>query len=170
MVATLNQRGGPFGLVVTGQAESWLPAIEQIVGANVVVPYKVNDDKELLEVVSSGIADAAVLDDEADWCVDVLQMLRMIRRVDSLFPVVVVTERCDRRLLEGALRLTAFSVVAKPLELEEFLRQISRIMARLDEFLWSGGRPPTRPRLCRPREGGAQALVKARQAESSGFD
>ena len=139
MVATLNQRGGPFGLVVTGEAESWLPAVEQIVGPNVVVPYKVNDNKELLEVVRSGVADAAVLDDGADWQMDILQILRMIRRLDSLLPVVVVTSRSDRRLLEGALRLTAFSVVAKPLELEEFLRQIRRIMVRLDEFLRGEG-------------------------------
>ena len=139
MVAALNQRGGPFGLVVTGEAESWLPAVEQIVGPNVVVPYKVNDDRELLDVVGSGVADAAVLDDEADWCMDILHMLRMIRRLDRLLPVVVVTARRDRRLLEGALRLTAFSVVAKPLELEEFLRQIRRIMVRLDEFLRGEG-------------------------------
>jgi len=135
MVAALNQHGGPFGLVVTGEAESWLPAVEQIVGPNVVVPYKVNDDRELLDVVESGLADAAVLDDEAEWCMDVLQLLRMIRRLDRLLPVVVVTARRDRRLLEGALRLTAFSVVAKPLELEEFLRQIQRMMIRLDRFL-----------------------------------
>ena len=139
MVAALNQRGGPFGLVVTGEAESWLPAVEQIIGPNVVVPYKVNNDKELLDVVGSGVADAAVLDDETGWCADVLQLLRMIRRLDRLLPVVVVTARRDRRLLEGALRLTAFSVVAKPLELEEFLRQIQRIMVRLDEFLHGEG-------------------------------
>ena len=139
MVASLNQRGGPIGLVVTGEAESWLPAVEQIVGPNVVVPYKVSGDRELLDVVRSGAADAAVLDDEADWCMDILQMLRMIRRLDRLLPVVVVTARRDRRLLEGALRLTAFSVVVKPLELEEFLRQIRRIMVRLDEFLRGEG-------------------------------
>ena len=85
MVATLNQRGGPFGLVVTGEAESWLLAVEQIVGPNVVVPYKVNDNKELLEVVRSGVADAAVLDDEADWQMDILQILRMIRRLVPTF-------------------------------------------------------------------------------------
>lgn len=135
MVAALKQREEPFGLVVTGEAESWLPALELIVGPDLIVPYKVSDDKELLDVVQSGLADAAVLDDEAQWAVDVLQLLRMIRRLDTSLPVVVVTARTDRQLLENALRLTAFSVVAKPLALEELLRQICRIMARLDDIL-----------------------------------
>ena len=62
----------------------------------------------------------------------------MIRRLDSDLPVVVVTKRRDRRLLEDALRLTAFSVVVKPLALEEFLRQIQRMMARIDRTLRDG--------------------------------
>jgi len=135
MVATLNKRREPFGLVVTGQAEEWLPALERIVGADWLVTYKADSDGELLEVVGSGVADAAVLDDTVDWPLDVLQVLRMIRRVDALFPVVVVSGRTDRLWLEDAMRLAAFSVVTRPLELEELLRQIQRIMRRLDEML-----------------------------------
>ena len=52
--------------------------------------------------------------------------------------MVVVTRRRDRRWLEHALRLAAFSVVAKPLELEELLRQIQRMMARLSEMTEGG--------------------------------
>ncbi|MCD6364288.1 MAG: response regulator, partial [Planctomycetes bacterium] len=132
MVAAVNQRSGPFGLVVTGEAEDWVGALELIVGPNVLVPYKVSSGPELLDVVQSGTADAAVLDDAAEWSVDVLQLLRMIRRLDAQLPVVVVTARRDRRLLEDALRLTAFSVVVKPLALEELLRQIRRMMIRVD--------------------------------------
>ena len=139
MVATLNERGYPFGLVVTGEAESWLPALEVIIGPEVLRPLKVSDDEELLHVVASGQADAAVLDDAAEWSVDVLRLLRMIRRANELLPVVVVTGRRDRRLLQDALSLAAFSVVVKPLALEELLRQIWRMMDRLDELLRGEG-------------------------------
>lgn len=139
MVATAYNKAynkkAPFGLVVTGEAELWLEALELIVGPDVLVPYKVSNDHELLEVVESGIADAAVLDDEASWAVDVLKLLRMIRRLDDSLPVVVVTARTDRRLLEDALGLAAYSVVAKPLELEELLRQIFGMMRRLEQLL-----------------------------------
>jgi DNA-binding NtrC family response regulator len=135
MVSTATRSGKPFSLLVTGEAESWLPALEQIVGRQVLIARKVTDDHELLEVVSRGTADAAVLDDAAEWRLDVLQLLRMIRRLDAVLPVVVVTSRRDRRWMERALRLAAFSVVTRPLELEELLRQIARMMQRLNQAL-----------------------------------
>ena len=136
MVATLNRRKDPFGLVVSGEAELWTSALGIIVGPELLRTFDVSSDRELLEVVESGQADAAVLDDSAGWGLDVLQLLRMIRRMDTALPVVVVTTRQDRRWLESALRLAVFSVVVRPLELEELLRQIQRIMFRLDAMLY----------------------------------
>jgi len=140
MVSSLQQDAyhGPLGLVVTGEAQWWLPALETIIGPQLLKPVQVDSDRELLDVVRSGHADAAVLDDEARWSVDVLKLLRMIRRLDQELPVVVGTRRRDRRLLEDALRLTAFSVMVKPLALEELLRQIQRMMARIDRTFRRG--------------------------------
>ena len=135
MVLTRDRSRVPFNLVVTGEAETWLPALHQIVGTEYLVPRPVSDDRELLDIVGSGEADAAVLDDATQWRLDALQLLRMIRRINRTLPVVVVTGRRDQHWLEDALRLTAFSVVTRPLELEELLRQIARMMSRLDEML-----------------------------------
>ena len=135
MVAALNQRDRPFNLVVTGEVESWLPALEMIVGPRWLATCNVHGDQELLDVVGSGQPDAAVLDDEADWSIDLLRLLRLIRQVDRLLPVVIVSRRTDRMWLEDALRMTVFSVVVKPLQLEDLLRQIQRLMSRLDQVL-----------------------------------
>ncbi|MGC9453300.1 MAG: response regulator [Phycisphaerae bacterium] len=143
MVGLKTHNRKPFGLVVTGEAETWREVVEQIVGADMLTTYPVTGDRELLNVVESGRVDAAVLDDDAGWVHDVLQLLRMIRRFDTALPVVVVTTRRERRYLENALRLAAFSVVSKPLELEELLRQIQRMMDRLEATLRADyeGRP-----------------------------
>jgi len=135
MVATSRRTGRPLSLVVTGEAESWLPAIEQIVGPQWILPCRVSDDDELLDLVETGLADAAVLDDAIGWKIDVLQLLRMIRRLNAVLPVVIITDRQDRRWLESALRLAVFSVVSRPLGLEDLLRQIQRMMLRLDSML-----------------------------------
>ena len=134
MAAAVTDRRQPLGLVITGEVEFWQSALEQIVGSSLLTTYRARDDRELLEVVGSGLVDAAVLDD-IEGMIDVLQMLRMIRRLNAMLPVVIVTRRSDRRVLETALRLAAFSVVSKPLELEPLLRQIQRIMERLDLML-----------------------------------
>ena len=135
MVHTADNPTRPFGLVVSGEAEGLQPALERIIGPAWLQTYQVGSQNELLEVVESGMADAAVLDDCADWTVDVLQLLRMIRRLDAMFPVVVITRHRDRRYLERALSLKAFSVLAKPLQLEDLLRQVQRIMVRIDVTL-----------------------------------
>lgn len=136
MVAALNKTERPFSLVVTGEAENWRPVLDAIVGPRWLVTFEARNDREVLEVVRSGIADAAVLDDSAELGVEALQLLRMIRRLDAVLPVVVVTtEHPERRWLEDALRLAAFSVVTGPLELEELLRQIQRMMLRINQML-----------------------------------
>lgn len=135
MVLADNSRLKPLQLVVTGEAETWLPALGQIVGQRWLHPRRVRSDHELLEVVRSGQADAAVLDDETPWDLDVLRLLRLIRQVNRSLPVVVVTEHTDRAWLEHALRLAATSVVVKPLELEQLLRQIHTIMSRMERLL-----------------------------------
>lgn len=135
MVAAVNERRSPLALVVTGEAESWRPALQRIVGPRWLKTYAVRGGGELLNVVSSGLADAAVLDEGAELGSDVLQMLRMIRRVDQRLPVVLISSRADRRWMEHALRLAAFSVVSRPLQLEALLRQLQRIMQRMDAML-----------------------------------
>lgn len=138
MVETLHNRRHPFGLVVTGQADFWQDALEKIVGPQWLRTYQVRHGDEVLQVVQSGLADAAVLDDSAELGLDVMQILRMIRRLSADLPVVVVTQQTDRHTLENAMRLAAFSVVSQPLELEELLRQIRRMMIRLDQMLRGG--------------------------------
>ena len=135
MVAAPNERKGPLGLVVTGEARGWQDALDKIVGPSYVRTYRVRGRNELLSMVQHRVADAAVLDDSGELGLDIIQMLRMIRRVDPMLPVVIVTGQPNRRLLEDALRLAAFSVVSRPLELEELLRQVWRMMTRLDEML-----------------------------------
>ena len=134
MVAAPN-RLDPFNLVVTGEAEAWQPALEKIVGPRYLRICLAKSRQDLLELAASGQAHAAVLDDEMDWDLGVLNLLRLVRRVNELLPVVVISSRRDRRWLEDAMRLAVFSVVVRPLALEELLRQIQRMMLRMDELL-----------------------------------
>ena len=138
MVETQSQPSRPFRLVVTGEAGSWLPALEAIVGPQWIEPQPVSSDRELMQVVETRQADAAVLDDEVDWALDILRILRMIRRVDAALPVVVVTQHRDHRRLQAMLELKAHSVVGHPLGFEQLLRQIHGMMVRMDRMLREG--------------------------------
>ena len=148
MVASNKDQRHPLSVVVTGEAQNWGPALERIVGPQLVRPLEARGSQDVLRAVDSGLADAAVIDETPELGQDALQLLRMIRRMNANLPVVVITQRRDRIWLEQALRLSAFSVMAKPLELEALLRQLARMMDRLDRMLRNGppGRPPRRNR------------------------
>ncbi len=144
MVIPSQQTDRPFRLVVTGEAESWLPALAQLIGPEYVQPHKVSDNNELLSIVTARQVDAAVLDDQVEWGLDVLRVLRRIRRVDAQLPVVVVTGHRDRRYLQSALELRAYSVVARPLALEQLLQQIHGMMVHMERMLRED-QPPREP-------------------------
>ncbi|HNX26066.1 MAG TPA: response regulator [Phycisphaerae bacterium] len=135
MVLALKDNSAPLELVVTGEVASWLPALEQVVGPNWLKTRRVRSGHELLEVVRHGRADAAVLDDECDWDLDVLQMLRMLRQLDRSLQVVVVTHHTERQWMEAALKLAAYSVLTKPLGFEPLVRQIHGIMLKMHKQL-----------------------------------
>ena len=146
MVRTDTKPQTPFRLLLTGEANAWLPALEAIVGPRFIQPQRVTSDEELLDVVRDRRVDAAVLDDQVDWAVDVLRLLRLIRRMDARLPVVVVTSHRDRRRMQTMLELHAHSVLGHPVQLEQLLRQIHSMMTRLDEMLRHGLRGPRPPR------------------------
>lgn len=133
MVAAAAQRSRtvPFTLVVSGEAGDYADALAKIIGPLWLQTRRVGSDEEVLQLAQAGRADAVVLDESATQ-LEVLQLLRMIRRLNQVLLVVLLAGRPNRRWLEEALRLAAFSFVTKPLQLEELLVQIHRMMVRLD--------------------------------------
>jgi DNA-binding NtrC family response regulator len=123
----LNRRH--FGLVVSGEARRHAENLRKLLQPHLVDTLGVSNVTELLLVVQQGQVDAAVIDsDQGDQ--DVLKMLRMVRRVNAGLPVVLVIGQANRRFLEGALRLEAFSILHKPVEREDLLIQLRRIVER----------------------------------------
>jgi DNA-binding NtrC family response regulator len=118
--------------VLSGEAGNYVEILNRLVGPTWLEMYQARRANEVLELVQFGAPDAVVLDEQE---VDALKLLKSIRRVNQGLLVVLLTGRMDRRWLEEALRLAAFSVLAKPLHLEQLLVQIQRMMIRLDVAL-----------------------------------
>jgi len=122
-------------LVLSGEAGDYVEALDRIVGPGLIQTFRAERPNDVLAIVHAGLGDAVVLDQES-MRIDPLRLLRSIRRVNQSMQVVILTGRLvDRRWLEEALRLAAFSVVAKPLGLEQLLFQVHRMMQRMDIVL-----------------------------------
>jgi len=118
-----------FTLVVSGEARQHVGNLRKLLGPHPVDMYNAADTGDLIETVQDGRADAVVVDSDRGQQ-DVLKILRMIRRVNAALPVILVARRTPRRFMEGALRLAAFSIVHKPVEREELLIQLRRLVDR----------------------------------------
>ncbi|MDH3583576.1 MAG: response regulator [Phycisphaerae bacterium] len=73
-----------------------------------------------------------------------LKLLRVIQRLSPTPPAVVVRgrsfDRMDDRLLGQALKLEAFSVLDRPVQLEQMLEVLRRLLKRFYGDAWPGGR------------------------------
>ena len=129
-----HKRSGPFSLITSGEANEYADTVSRIVGPRLIETFTVDTEDEMLGMVRAGLADAIILD-EAVSQVSPLSLLQMIRSLDESLLVVLLTSQADPRRLTEAMKLTAFSVVIKPLVLEELLLQIHRMMKRLETRL-----------------------------------
>ncbi len=130
-------RRSRFELVITGEARNYAQFLERLVGPDLLLLKPVGTEEQVLNLVQSGQPDAVVLD-EAAMRIDALRVLRMIRRVNQTMLVLVLAQRANERRLAEALDLAAFSVVLKPLHLEELLNQLYRMMLRMENELRQG--------------------------------
>ncbi len=122
-------------MVVTGEAGQWGPALSKLVGSRLLHMMQAADDRELLDIVGSGRTDLAVIDEEASRDVGLMRLVRIIRRLDEHVAIVLVTNHAERRWLEDALDLAAFSVLGKPLQFEALLRQLHGVMVKLNRYV-----------------------------------
>lgn len=130
MAPVIRQRiERPFGLLVSGDAARHEEALQKLLAPRYVETLRADEPEQVLNLVRAGQADAAVLDLPGDHQ-QLLKMLRMIRRMNTAIPVVLVAQSVSRRFMEDALRLAAFSVAHKPLEREHLLIQLRRLLER----------------------------------------
>ncbi len=72
-----------------------------------------------------------------------LKLVQVIRRLDPTPPTVIIRgrlfqPRLDDRLLREALTLNVFSVLDQPVQMEQVLRVLQRVMARYYDDVWPG--------------------------------
>jgi len=92
--------------------------------------------REVVHVVETGVVDVALVSDAPR--IDGLSVLRMIRRIDSALPCVLITGRPDRRWLERAMALRADSVFSPPVDVEMMSRLLLRLLVER-----AGAGPPS---------------------------
>lgn len=161
MVNVRPQSEAQFNVLLTQDrpltSTHWTVQLSRLLEPQGVASYVARTGREAITVAGQVRIHAAVIDlgtplgdlampraggDAALW------LLELFRRLPNRPPVVIVqsqtwTQRQIERLLHEALRLGAFSVLHKPVNLEDLLRVFQRLVDRQYRGAWPGpGTPP----------------------------
>lgn len=108
---------------------AWPQAVEQIFrpcGINALVA---NTSDEMVRVIDNNKIHLALLDMAFDELTGI-QTLEIIRKHNRLLPCILLARHIDQRLLSEALRLDAFSVMSKPIDINRLREQLNRLFLK----------------------------------------
>jgi len=137
----------------------WTSQLSRLLEPQGVRSYVVRSGDEAVSVVQREVIHAALVDLSTPRSVcgpggprvagqdpEGFWLLEMFRRHKRRVPIVVINSRIvgqrhAQRLLEQALRLGAFSVVNRPVQIESLLQVIRRLVEREYQGNWPGDEP-----------------------------
>lgn len=147
-----------LNVLMTDHGQAWADHLPQLLRPQGVQAYRVRTVEQALRVMDEQAIHAAVVDlgmpGELGEPTAVgaamkqqagdpggLRFLRVIQRRDPHPPTVVVRDRAfesqfDNRMLQKALQLEAFTVLDQPVQLEQLLSVLQRIVQRFYQGRW----------------------------------
>ncbi|MEX2672022.1 MAG: hypothetical protein WD294_07930 [Phycisphaeraceae bacterium] len=165
MPAVRSERDSRLNVLMTEGEQSWVQQLPRLLQPQGVRAIIATDVDEAVRVIRQGPVHAVVVDmavpmarlddaddralasEQAQGGTGGLKLLRVIRRLEPAPPTVVVRgrrfdRRHDDRLLSEALRLQAFSVLDQPVQLEQLLEVLRRLIERHYGGRWPGTNDP----------------------------
>ena len=108
---------------------AWPQAVQQIFqpcGVNVLMA---NDTNDIMKIIDNRKVHLAIIDNSIDN-ESGLKALDIIRKQDKLMPCLLLAGEINDKLLAGALKLNACSVLAKPVNIVQLANQMNKIFRK----------------------------------------
>ena len=139
------ESAGPLKVMVGDVRDQYSESLRVLLEPHGFVIHRVRSGADAIWLAEHRAVDAAVLDNDLPDMPG-LRVLRAIRSLGALMPIILVGRAAapaeQEHLLRSALELSAFSVLAGPVDLEVLLGQMARL---LDQFLSAVQGPPSEP-------------------------
>jgi len=124
-----------FTVLLADAQDPWHATVSQLLAPQGVRTVSARTGREALSLIEQRQCHVAVLD------VDMPQLggLQVIRRIQSLQqppPAILLARQLSAQLLHEALGLQVFSVLAKPVDFNQLLDALARVMRRRYEGRW----------------------------------
>jgi CheY-like chemotaxis protein len=126
-----------FTVLLANEQEAWHQTVRQLLEPQGVQTVSARNGREALQVIESRSVHAAVLDAQMPQ-LGGLQVVRLMRELEKAPPAILLTNHLTSHLLHEALGMQVFSVLSKPVDPNQLLDSLARVLRRYHENRWPG--------------------------------
>jgi CheY-like chemotaxis protein len=118
-----------FTVLLADDNAGWCPTVRTLLEPQGVHSVVARSGREALSLLETQQIHLAVLDHSMPQ-LGGLQIVRMMRQMQSRIPAILLTHQLSNQLLQEALGVNVFSVIAKPVDFNQLLQSMAGVMRR----------------------------------------
>jgi DNA-binding NtrC family response regulator len=124
-----------FTVLLPTEQEGWHRTIAGLLEPQGVQTVFARSGREALDLIESTPLHAAVLDMQMPG-LGGLQVVKLMRELHKAVPAILLAEHLTNHLLREALGMHVFSVLSKPVDFNQLLDALARVLKRYHENRW----------------------------------
>jgi DNA-binding NtrC family response regulator len=124
-------------VLLADQADQWSSTLRKMLEPQGVFTIGVPTGREALRLIEGGSIHVAVLDQRLPQMTG-MQVIKRMRDLPASPPAILLADHLSNQLLHEALNLQVFSVVGKPVDFNQLLDSLARVLKRHYESRWPG--------------------------------
>jgi CheY-like chemotaxis protein len=125
-------------VLLADESDAWALTVKKLLEPQGVQTIAAHTGREALRLIESGAIHVAVLDTVMPQ-MGGMQVVKRMRDLPDAPPAILLAEHLSNHLLQEALGLRVFSVLAKPVDFNQLLDSLARVMRRHYESRWPEG-------------------------------
>ena len=122
-------------VLLADQEQAWGRTVSELLAPQGVQTVAAHTGREALRLIETGTIDVAVLDQRMPQ-LGGLQVIRRMRDLPTPPPAILVADQVSNALLHEALGMKVFSVLGKPVDFNQLLDALARVMRRFHAGQW----------------------------------
>ncbi len=124
-------------VLLADQSDGWAVTIRKLLEPQGVQTIAAHTGREALRLIESGSIHVAILDQQMPQ-MNGMAVVKRMRDLPMAPPAILLAEHLTNHLLHEALGMKVFSVLSKPVDFNQLLDSLARVMKRHYESRWPG--------------------------------
>lgn len=130
-----NPASNRLTVLLANEQEGWHQTVRGLLEPQGVQTLSARSGREALHMIESQPIHVAVLDQQMPQ-LGGLQVIRLMRELRQAPPAILLANQMSSHLLNEALGMHVFTVLAKPVDFNQLLDALARVLRRYHESRW----------------------------------